>query len=264
MELIDIGVNLAHESFAADRNAVMARARAAGVGRMIVTGTGIEATRGAQSLAAASPGLLYATAGVHPHHAAELESPGAVEELRALAALPGIVAVGECGLDYYRNFAPRETQRAAFARQLELAAGTGLPVFLHERDAHADFIAILKEHRGRLAGGVAHCFTGGPREAEACLALDLHIGVTGWICDERRGDALRAAAPLIPAGRLMIETDAPYLLPRTLRPHPSTRRNEPAWLVEVARVLAELRGESVESLAAHTTATAREFFGLPL
>jgi TatD DNase family protein len=262
MELVDIGVNLAHESFADDRADVLARAHAAGVTQVVITGSTVQSSHAAHRLASAQPGVLACTAGVHPHHAVELDA-AALGELRALAMLPGVRALGECGLDYFRDLAPREAQRTAFRRQLELAAELQKPVFLHVRDAHDDFIALVREYRAALPGAVAHCFTGGPRELEACLELDLHIGITGWVCDERRGGELQRAAPRVPAGRLMLETDAPYLLPRSLRPHPASRRNEPAWLPEVARVLAELRGESLEALAAHTSATARAFFGLP-
>ncbi|MET0293044.1 MAG: TatD family hydrolase [Steroidobacteraceae bacterium] len=261
-EWIDIGVNLTHESFAGDLPEVLGRARDAGLVHQVVTGTSVESSRAALSLVRSQPpGTMTATAGVHPHHASQLDQR-ALGELRALAASPEIVAVGECGLDYFRNFSPQADQLAAFRAQLELAVESELPVFLHERDAHRDFLALVGEYRPKLVGGVAHCFTGGPAEVEAYLALDLHIGVTGWVCDERRGSALQAAVPLIPADRLMLETDAPYLLPRSLRPAPKTRRNEPAWLLETARTVAALRGESLESLAEHTTRTARRFFGL--
>jgi TatD DNase family protein len=265
VEWIDIGVNLAHESFTADLAAVVERARAEHIVHFVVTGTGVAATREALALVrrhdAGTPGLMTATAGVHPHHASELDAD-ALAALEDLARAPAVVAVGECGLDYFRNFSPHAAQLAAFRAQLELAAKLRKPVFLHERDAHGDFLALVREFRPHLTGAVAHCFTGGPAELEAYLALDLHIGVTGWVCDERRGAALQAAVARIPRGRLMLETDAPYLLPRTLRPKPSTRRNEPAWLTEIARVVAGLRGETMEELASHTTATARAFFGL--
>lgn len=265
MEWIDIGANLAHESFAGDIEAVVARAREADVAHFVVTGTSVAASEAALALArrfdAASPGLMSATAGMHPHHAAELDA-AALDRFAELAADPGIVALGECGLDFHRNFAPRAAQLAAFSAQLELAARLRKPVFLHERDAHPDFLALVREFRPHLVGAVAHCFTGGEAEVEAYLELDLHIGVTGWVCDERRGSALQRAVPRIPRGRLMLETDAPYLLPRSLAPKPATRRNEPAWLVEVARVVAELRGETPAELAAHSSATARAFFGL--
>ncbi len=261
MELIDIGVNLSHESFRHDFDAVMDRAAAAGVRRMVVTGTSVEATREAVALHARHPQRLFATAGLHPHHAGDFDAT-VRDALRDLARQPGVVALGECGLDYYRNFAPHAAQRAAFAGQLELAVETGLPVFLHQRDAHADFIAVLRDYLPRLKAGVAHCFTGQGNELDECLEAGLFIGITGWICDERRGRHLLPLMPRIPAARLMIETDSPYLLPRSLRPAPATRRNEPAFLPEVARVVAAARNEDVESLAASTTATAASFFGL--
>jgi TatD DNase family protein len=261
-ELIDIGANLTHDSFAPDLPQVLRRAADAGVQRMIVTGTSVAATRAAVELHASHPGRLFATAGLHPHHAAEL-SPGVLDELRALANAPGVVAVGECGLDYYRNFSPREAQIAAFRALLEVAVTARKPVFLHQRDAHGDFISILREFRGALIDGVAHCFTGQANELEDCLELNLAIGITGWICDERRGMHLIPLMRSIPADRLMIETDAPYLVPRSLRPQPRGRRNEPAFLTEVAATVARARGESMEHLAASSTAAARSFFGLP-
>jgi TatD DNase family protein len=260
MELIDIGANLAHDSFDEDRDAVLQRAAHAGVVQMVVTGSSEESTRRAIDLAASHPGVLFATAGVHPHHAADLTTD-TLPALRELARDGHVVAVGECGLDYFRDFSPRDLQRRAFAWQLELAAATGKPVFLHQRDAHDDFIAILREHR--VTRGVAHCFTAGEKERDAYLELGLHIGITGWINDERRGLHLREVVRGIPASRLMLETDAPYLLPRDIRPAPKTRRNEPMHLPHVARAVANARGETVESVSAVTTATARKFFGLP-
>ncbi|HET9473444.1 MAG TPA: TatD family hydrolase, partial [Steroidobacteraceae bacterium] len=160
MDFIDIGVNLAHDSFDADRDAVMQRAAAVGVRQMMVTGSSEEGSRKAIELAREHPRVLFATAGVHPHHAADL-SQEALPALAEMARAPEVVAVGECGLDYFRDFSPRDLQRRAFVWQLEIAANTGKPVFLHQRDAHQDFLAILREHRGSIAGGVAHCFTGG-------------------------------------------------------------------------------------------------------
>jgi len=260
-ELIDIGSNLTHSSFAGDLQQVIERAWRAGVTRQVVTGADLASSRAAQLLTAAHPGALWSTAGVHPHHAAGF-GPEAREELRALLARPRVVAVGECGLDYFRDFSPRPAQRAAFVAQLEIAADAAKPVFLHQRDAHDDFTAILREFRAKLAGAVAHCFTGGMHELDAYLALDLAIGVTGWVCDERRGASLREAVPRIPAERLMIETDAPYLLPRDLVPRPKSRRNEPAYLPHIATKVAELRGETPQAVAEVTTRNAERFFGL--
>jgi TatD DNase family protein len=261
ISLIDIGSNLTHDSFSPDRDAVMARALDAGVRRQVVTGTDAASSNQAAALAAAHPALLSSTAGIHPHHAQSFDA-SLREELSELLRRPEVVAVGECGLDYYRNFSQPGAQRAAFIAQLEIAAASGKPVFLHQRDAHADFVAILKNFRGALSGGVAHCFTGGRPELEEYLALDLHIGVTGWVNDERRGQALRDAVPHIPAGRLMLETDAPYLLPRDLLPRPKSRRNEPGFLPHIAGAVAHLRGETLEAVAASTTRNALRFFGL--
>jgi TatD DNase family protein len=260
MELIDIGVNLSHDSFDADRDRVLQRASAAGVVQMVITGSSEESTRKAIALSQAHAGVLFATCGVHPHHAADLTTD-TLPALQQLARDTRVVAVGECGLDYFRDFSPRDLQRRAFGWQLELAAATGKPVFLHQRDAHDDFLAILREHR--VSHGVAHCFTAGEQEREDYLALGLHIGITGWINDERRGLHLRDVVKGIPADRLMVESDAPYLMPRDIKPAPKTRRNEPAHLPYVARAIARARGETEEAVAAESTATARKFFGLP-
>jgi TatD DNase family protein len=259
MEMIDIGANLAHDSFDSDREAVMQRAAAAGVMQMVVTGSSEQATRQAIELSRRHPGVLYATCGIHPHHAADL-TEATLPTLRALAREPEVRAVGECGLDYFRDFSPRDLQRRAFGWQLELARATGKPVFLHQRDAHDDFIAILKEHG--VTHGVAHCFTAGDKERDAYLEQGLHIGITGWINDERRGLHLREVVKGIPADRLMIETDAPYLLPRDIKPAPRSRRNEPQYLPYVVRAIAQARGEAAEIVAAASTANARRFFGL--
>jgi TatD DNase family protein len=260
-ELIDIGSNLTHASFAADRDSVIARATQAGVLRQIVTGADLDSSKAAAELAAAHPGTLSSTAGVHPHHAQGFDASRRGEFIELLRQTP-VVAVGECGLDYFRDLSPRAAQRAAFIAQLEIAVETGKPVFLHQRDAHDDFTAILIDYAKRLAGGVAHCFTGGQGELEDYLALGLSIGITGWICDERRGRPLRDAARYVPAQRLLLETDAPYLLPRDLVPRPKSRRNEPCYLPHIARAVAAARGEPLDTVAASSTQNAVRLFGL--
>lgn len=262
MHLIDIGANLTHDSFDHDRDAVLARARDAGVVQMVVTGASREHSPKALELAKAHPGMLFATAGVHPHHAVEYTAE-CDAEMRALLAHDEVVAVGECGLDYYRDFSPRPAQRRAFEMQLQVAADTGKPLFLHQRDAHDDFVAIMRQFDGRLGPCVVHCFTGSREEAFAYLDRDWHIGITGWLCDERRGRHLREIVPHLPADRMMVETDAPYLLPRTLRPMPKDRRNEPAFLPHIVEELARDRGETPDVTAARATATTRAFFRLP-
>ena len=262
MQLIDIGANLTHDSFDRDRDAVLARARAAGVARMIVTGASREHSPQALALARAHPGVLFATAGVHPHHATEYTDE-CDAELRALHAHPEVVAVGEAGLDYFRDFSPRPAQRRAFERQLQIGVDTGKPLFLHQREAHADFVAIMKDFEGRIGPAVVHCFTGTREELFDCLDRDWHIGITGWLCDERRGAHLRELVKNIPANRLMVETDAPYLLPRTLRPMPKDRRNEPSFLPHIVEELARDRGEDAATTAAASVATTASFFRLP-
>ncbi len=259
--LIDIGVNLTNSRFRRDREAVLARARAAGVVGMVLTGTELAASQASAAMARERPGQLWCTAGVHPHHASEWDDD-AGRALQALAAGAEVVAIGECGLDFNRNFSPPADQERAFEAQLELAARLGMPVFLHQRDAHARFLEILRPYRDRLPGAVAHCFTGGIEELRPYLGLDLHIGITGWVCDPRRGQALRDCVAEIPADRLMLETDAPFLLPRDLQPPPRDRRNEPAFLPHILQALARLRGTSPEALAETSTAVARGFFGL--
>jgi len=261
VRLIDIGINLTHHSFEADRGAVIARAKAAGIIHLVITGSSLASSPAAAALAATDPGFLSATAGVHPRHASELGA-GEMPRLAALLGAPAVVAVGECGLDYYRDLSPRDVQRRAFELQLELAVRTGKPLFLHQRDAHADFVALLRAAGPARPPAVAHCFTGSRAEAEEYLALGLHIGITGWICDERRGRHLAEVVREVPAGRLMLETDGPYLLPRSLQPKPASRRNEPVYLREVCRAVAAARGEAEATVAAATTATALAFFGL--
>ena len=257
--LLDIGINLAHDSFDQDRDAVIERAAEVGVTRMLITGSSLASTQSAIALVQKHPERMRCTAGVHPHHATDLDA-AQLQAFNELARRAEVVAVGECGLDYFRNFSPHEAQMQAFEQQLELAAQVGKPVFLHQRDAHQDFMRIMGKHRAQLTGGVAHCFTAGLDEARAYLDLDLYIGITGWICDERRGHHLREVVRHIPANRLLIETDAPYLLPRDLQPKPHSRRNEPMYLPHVLAAIAQARGESVESLAEVTTSNALRLF----
>ena len=261
--LVDIGINLAHNSYDADRAEVIERARAAGVAHMIVTGSSIVSTRRAIELAHEYPDVLRATAGVHPHHASEF-TPQQRAELEVLLQQAQVCAAGECGLDYFRNFSPRIDQQRAFREQLELAANLRRSVFLHQRDAHADFVSILRDYLPRLPAGVAHCFTGTGAELDEYLTLGLYIGITGWINDERRGQQLQELVTRIPAERLMLETDGPYLLPRDLSPRPATRRNEPMYLPHILATVARLRNESAQVLARQTTDNARAFFGWPV
>lgn len=261
IEMIDIGCNLTHDSFDADREAIIQAALTAGVFHMVVTGATEMGSLAAAELARQWPGILTATAGIHPHHASDF-STDTESVLAELHTQVEVVAVGECGLDYFRDFSPRIDQRKAFERQLELAVTCQKPVFLHQREAHADFVAILKDYRTHLSGAVVHCFTDTREAMLDYLALDCYIGITGWICDERRGHHLKDFVAEIPLDRLMIETDAPYLKPRDLRPKVKSHRNEPQWLPWIAKTVADCRGITVDVLAQQTTANAKAFFGL--
>jgi TatD DNase family protein len=259
MQLVDIGANLTHPAFREDLPEVLARARQAGVGAILVTGTSVLESRRALELSEAHPETVYATAGVHPHHARECDA-ATIPALRELARHPRVVAIGECGLDFNRNYSPHPAQEECFLAQLELAIEMQKPLFLHSRDAYPRFPGILKQYKPPKA--VAHCFTGEKAELHAYLDLGLHIGITGWICDERRGAHLRELVREVPAGRLLLETDSPYLTPRDMHPQPRARRNEPSFLPHVLRAVARALGRPAEEVAAETTDNARRFFGL--
>jgi len=253
MSLVDIGANLTHAAFRDDLDAVLMRARQAGVETIIVTGTTVEESQQASTL-----GLPF-TAGVHPHHARDC-GPDTIPQLREISKHPRAVAIGECGLDFNRNYSPHPDQEKWFIAQLELAISMNKPLFLHSRDAHPRFAEILKHHQVRKA--VAHCFTGTREELDSYLALDLYIGITGWICDERRGKPLVELVRKIPRNRLLLETDAPYLTPRDLEPQPKARRNEPAFLPHILNAVARALGRPAEEVAAETARNARELFSL--
>ena len=262
MELVDICFNFAHESFRADEHAVLKRAVEAGVTRLICTGSDLEDSERSVALAEHMPEHLYATVGVHPHRAVTWDDATADTLHRLASEHPKVRAIGEAGLDFNRDYSPRPAQERAFEAQLELASALHLPAFLHEREAHEHFIAILRRHRAQLGNAVVHCFTGTEEELLAYLDLDLHIGITGWICDERRGHHLKDFIHRIPPNRLMIETDAPYLLPRDIHPKPRSRRNEPAYLPHILQVIAEAVGRSAAEIARETTANAVAFYDI--
>jgi TatD DNase family protein len=256
--VIDIGANLTHSAFRDDLAHVIARAHAAGVSTIIVTGTSVEESKAAQDLASLHENL-WATAGVHPHHAREC-NPGTIAAIRELAKHPCVVAIGECGLDFNRNYSPHPDQEKWFIAQLELGNELGKPLFLHSRDAHPRFSQIVKSFNPKKA--VAHCFTGEREELRSYIDLGLYIGITGWICDERRGRHLLELVRDIPRDRLLLETDSPYLTPRDLHPQPKARRNEPAFLPHILKAVAKALRRPHEEIAAETTRNATAFFGL--
>ncbi|WP_461534627.1 TatD family hydrolase [Spongorhabdus nitratireducens] len=261
-ELIDIGVNLGDKQFNRDRDEVVERAVEAGIKRMILTGTCQASSEQVLELCQQYSPWCYSTAGIHPHDASTA-TPEVLKSIRGLLNEDKVVAVGETGLDFNRNFSTPKEQEAAFLAQLEMAAETGLPLFCHERDAADRMHETLKAHRDDISNAVIHCFTADRDALFRYLDLDLYIGITGWVCDERRGTHLWPLLNNIPANRLMIETDAPWLLPRTLEKKPKNRRNEPAFLSEVVNMISVQTGKPAELIAQETTANACTFFRLP-
>lgn len=261
--LIDIGLNLTHDSFDKDRDEVIQRALDAGVRHMILTGSCVSGSTKALDLAKKHPGTLFSTAGVHPHHVKDCNGD-TLDALKQLAQANAVVAIGECGLDFFRNFSPRPAQETWFEKQLELAAALQLPLFLHERDSHETFRGFVKEYRAKLTDVVVHCFTGNREALHDYLDLGCYIGITGWICDERRGQKLQELVREIPLDRLMVETDAPYLLPRDLNPKPKHNRNEPSYLPHVVKTVAHCMGKEIAEVMKAAAENTRRFFRLPV
>mgnify|MGYP000456689534 CR=1 FL=1 len=259
--MIDIGVNLTNSRFDKDRTEVLSRAKDAGIRAMLVTGTNIDESREAVALCRQAPGFLYSTAGVHPHDADGVSSDY-LDILSELSEQPCVRAIGECGLDFNRNFSAPEQQKKVFSEQIALAARLNKPLFLHQRDAFATWFELLSPYLDKIPALVAHCFTGSKEELLTCLDAGMYVGITGWLCDERRGQELRDIVKLIPLQQLMIETDAPYLLPRNIRPKPKSSRNEPAYLPVIVDMLAELTGYSREDIIRHTRENTVKVFNL--
>ena len=265
MRLVDVCINLMNQVFDKDRGEVVRAAAAAGVFPLVITGSSEQSSLGAALYANSynghEPGSLYATAGVHPHEAKNCGN-STIDLLRELAQEKGAKAIGECGLDYNRDYSPRNEQRLWFSKQAELAAELSLPLFLHVRDAFEDFSAILSEFAASVPAAVIHCFTGTAEELEYYLSLGCYIGITGWICDERRGQDLRELVKIIPKDRLLFETDAPYLLPRDLPFKVRNKRNEAKFLSHIAETVAHCLGRDTDELASETYANSKRFFGL--
>ncbi len=259
--LVDIGANLTHESFDEDRQEVMVRALENGVEQVVVTGASIEGSEDSVALSTTSD-HLFATIGIHPHHAQETND-SVIARFMELSSNKNVKAIGESGLDFYRDFSPRPTQIKSFEKHIELASKIDLPMFLHERDAYPTFAEVLKPSRDLLKNVVVHCFTGGKDALYAYLDLDCYIGITGWICDKRRGAHLLDLVKDIPPDRLMLETDAPYLLPGNIVPKPKSRRNEPRYLTLICQFIADILDDSYDELARRTRLNSQTFFDLP-
>jgi TatD DNase family protein len=259
--MIDVGVNLTNARFDKDRDEIIMRAKSKGVSAMLVTGTNISESQKAFLLSSQYPDYLYSTAGVHPHDADNV-SVAYLDEIRMLAEHNSVKAIGECGLDFNRNFSAPKQQEKVFSEQICLAAELKLPLFLHQREAFSAWFQLLSPYLTSVPAMVSHCFTGNADELDQCLSAGMYIGITGWVCDERRGKSLQALIPSIPLNRLMIETDAPYLTPRTIRPKPKSGRNEPSYLPYVIDKLAELYQCNIEDIINASSENTRKVFSI--
>lgn len=261
IELVDVGVNLTNKSLLSDLETVLERARRVGVNQMVVTGTSVTESRKAIELCERFPQQLVSTCGIHPHHASEWTADS-LQELKAVAQQHCVRAIGETGLDFNRNYSPPTAQEFAFEQQMELAVALGKPLFCHQRDAHQRFVEMLRGYRDDISRLVVHCFTDTREALMDYLELDCYIGITGWICDERRGLDLQQLVKHIPADRLLLETDAPYLLPRNIEPRPASRINEPAYLPHILETVAFHQDKSVEDVARQSRHNSQVFFNL--
>lgn len=265
--MIDIGVNLTNKRFDKDRVEVIARAKQLGLKQLLITGTNINESKQAlvlcQCYQEQFPNTLYATAGVHPHDADGV-SEHYLSDLAMLAEQPHIKAIGECGLDFNRNFSQPSQQLTIFKEQIQLAKQLSMPLFLHQRDAFNSWYTLLKPFIDHVPAMISHCFTGNKEELKKCIDVGMYIGITGWICDERRGQSLQDIVDLIPLNRLLIETDAPYLTPRTIKPKPKSNRNEPSYLPYIIEKIADITGLDPDEIACQTSMNARQAFNLPI
>ncbi|GIT37555.1 MAG: 3'-5' ssDNA/RNA exonuclease TatD [Gammaproteobacteria bacterium] len=256
---IDIGANLTDQSFDQDRDKIIEDSFQNGIEQIIVTSSSVNESLKSIELARSYKGKIWATAGIHPHNASNA-SENFKDDLMAILNHDEVVAIGECGLDYFRNFSSKEEQRKIFKGHLELAHKVDLPLFLHQRDAHDDFLGMIKDYGPKELKGVAHCFTGSKEQMESYLDLGLYIGVTGWLCDSRRNSELLGAINYIPKDRLLIETDSPYLMPKSLSKSLNTRRNEPQFLGYIAKELATLMEISLSELSSITRSNTKNLF----
>lgn len=256
--MIDIGPNLTDSSFHKDLDTVIENAKTNNVQTCIVTGTSLKGSKEAIKIVDnyKNDYRMYCTAGIHPHHA-NSANDGVLQEIKMLCQHENVVAIGECGLDFNRNFSSHEDQIRCFEKHLEIAEELGKPLFLHERDAFDTFVSVLSRYK---VHGVVHCFTGNAVQGQTYINMGYYIGVTGWITDKRRNSGLLEAMPHIPLDRLLIETDSPYLSPRNSKKR--IQRNEPMYLKLVVQKIAEVLGRSEEEIIAQTTANACKLFGI--
>lgn len=259
--LIDIGANLTNTKLLAHIDDILERAKQQQVTHMVVTGTSLKDSKTALSLAHQYPDQLSATCGIHPHDAKEWNSD-TWHELSQIIPQPSVVAVGETGLDFNRNYSPTDQQIIAFEQQIALSIEHQKPLFLHQREAHDTFFSLLKNQRDHLPKVVVHCFTDEKKALFDYLDQDFYIGVTGWVCDDKRGETLQSLVPSIPLNRLMVETDAPYLLPKDLKLKPKPKFNEPSFLPHIVNKIAQLYQKPYAEISSASHANSIDFFNL--
>lgn len=257
---IDIGINLTNRQFNNEHAEIVNFALASGVHCMILTGTSVKGSKESAEIAANYEYVLFSTAGIHPHDAKSFNHES-IPQLRTLLKQDHVVSVGECGLDFDRDFSPRPIQEKCYSAQLELAIEVNKPLFLHERSAFKRFNEITDEYLFRLPKAVVHCFTGTLEEAKTYLDKGFYLGFTGAITDQKRFKHLEEVIKYVPLDRMMIETDAPFMLPKNM-PRTQNRRNEPAFLPYVAQTIADLKKISISEVANETTEVAENFFNI--
>nr|CAG4637103.1 EOG090X080R [Ceriodaphnia reticulata]SVE73001.1 EOG090X080R [Ceriodaphnia reticulata] len=280
--LVDIGANLTNSKYSRDLDSVVERAKDAGVRKIMVTGASVQCSKEALRLTRLYPGMLYSSAGVHPHDA-KTWTDDCYDIIKELASNPECVAVGECGLDFNRNFSPQDVQMEVFEKQVHLACEVGKPLFLHERDAHDDMVRILEKFKDRMPPAVLHCFTGTTAQALKYLEMGLYIGLTGFLWKDKSDDGVRSILEkgLIPLDRLLIETDAPFMYPNVrgskipanikqalsdrslsfLNRYCTFQRNEPCSLPVIVEMIAAYMNRPVDEVAMATTINAIKLFG---
>lgn len=263
MKLFDIAVNASNKQLIEHFDALLSRSLTAGVDKWLMVGTDLQESAEVLALCDKDPsgGHLFCTAGVHPHDAKSVDD-SYIDTLKMLHQDPRVVAVGECGLDFNRDFSPRPVQERVFEQQLNLADELQKPAYLHERDAAKRFCDIFAPFADSIPKAVIHCFTGDKSTLHRYLDMGLYVGITGWVCDERRGTELRELLRYIPLDRLMIETDAPFLLPRNLTPKPKSRRNEPAYLPHIAMEIAQILGLEAKQVFEASYHNSCDFFSV--
>lgn len=254
MAWVDAGVNITDKRVHMDT--LLDDCRHSNVSRVVAIGTTLSNSQQAADYASIHTQIL-ATAGIHPHYSKDaVESD--YQQLKKLAARDEVVAIGECGLDFNRNFSPAEIQLQWFEKQLQLACELGKPVYLHERDAFPQQYALLERYSEHLVGGLVHCFTGTESEMEAYLGLGFHIGITGWLCDDKRGQALQNAVKSLPISHLILETDSPYLVPKSIRPRP--KMSMPSHIAVIAQRFCDITGHSIKDVEQQTSRNVAQLF----